>query len=85
MQNESQFIVLMQIYEKLNSIVLPSYYKLNFYNKDNKLEKDLLKVEPTEIFLINMVRLITIILVLLLIFIKKDKGYLEAQLVSLHY
>ena len=47
LQNESQFIVLMQIYEKLNSIVLPSYYKLNFYNKDNKLEKDLLKVEPT--------------------------------------
>lgn len=45
--DESDFIVLMQLYEKVGSIVLPEYYYLNFFNESKKLEKDLLKVEPT--------------------------------------
>lgn len=45
--DENSFIELMQLYEKLNSIVLPEYYQLNLCNDVKKIEKDLLKLEPT--------------------------------------
>ena len=47
LSDENSFIELMQLYEKLNSIVLPEYYQLNFCNENKKVEKELLKFVPT--------------------------------------
>lgn len=45
--DENSFIELMQLYEKLNAIVLPEYYQLNLCGDGKKIEKYLLKLEPT--------------------------------------